>query len=167
MMKRRAFIAGLSGAAAWSLAAQGQQNELPVIGLLLNAPADGSDYLTAPFLEGLRDSGFVEGRSVAIEYRWGDGQNERMAALAAELVALRVAVIVSITGATGALAAKRLTSTIPIVFLTSGDAVQLGLVTNLSKPGGNLTGGSGLGDLLVTRTYLKIASRRGRAINVE
>ena len=96
---------------------------------------------------------FVEGRSVAIVYRWGDGQNERMAPLAAELVALRVAAIVSITGATGALAAKRLTSTIPIVFLTSGDAVQLGLVSNLSKPVANLTGGSGLGDLLVTKQF--------------
>jgi putative tryptophan/tyrosine transport system substrate-binding protein len=125
-MKRRAFIAGLASAAAWPQAVHPEQIPLPVVGLLLNAPANGSDYLTAPFLEGLRDSGFAEGRSVAIEYRWGGGQNELMAALAAELVALRVAVIVSITGATGALAAKRLTSTIPIVFLTSGDAVQLG-----------------------------------------
>jgi ABC-type uncharacterized transport system substrate-binding protein len=152
-MRRREFIAGFGSSVAWPGAARAQQHELPVVGLLLNAPAAGSDYLTAPFLEGLRDSEFVEGRSVAIEYRWGDGENERMPALAAELVARRVAVIVSITGATGAIAAKRLTSTIPIVFLTSGDAVQLGLVTNLNKPEANLTGASGLGNLLVTKQF--------------
>src|SRR5262245_24785838 len=152
-MNRRAFIAALGGAAAWPVVARGQQAAMPVVGLLLNAPAKGSDYLTAPFLEGLRDAGFIEGRNVACEDRWGDGQNERIPVLAAELVALRVSVIAAITGSSGALAAKRLTSTIPIVFLTAGDAVQLGLVNNLNKPEANLTGVSGVTNLLVTKQF--------------
>ena len=152
-MRRREFIASLGSAAAWPVVAQAQQPIAPVIGMLLNAWVDKSDYLIAPFLDGLRDTGFVEGRNVRIEYRWANGQNERLPVLAAELVASRVSVIVALVGSSGALAAKQVTSTIPIVFLTAGDAVQLGLVTNLAKPEGNLTGVSGVTNLPVTKQF--------------
>jgi len=139
-MKRRAFITLLGGAAAWPLAARAQQaGKLPTIGFLgQNTRSFASEYVAA-FVQRLRELGWIEGRTIAIEYRWGEGREERFAEIAAEFVRLKVDVIV--TSATPpALAAKHATSIIPIVFATAGDPVGTGLVAGLARPGGNLTG---------------------------
>ena len=114
MMRRRAFIAGLGSAVAWPVVARAQQR-MPVVGCLMNTSQEKADYIVAPFLQGLTDTGFTEGRNLKIEYRWADGHNERLEALAAELVNMQVSVLAVPGGASGALAAKRLTTTIPIV----------------------------------------------------
>jgi putative tryptophan/tyrosine transport system substrate-binding protein len=139
-MRRREFIAGLGGAAAWPLAGRGQQQAMPVVGLLdLTSPRPNTRYV-AEFHQGLAEAGFVEGRTVAIEYRWANNQWRRLAPLAAELVQRQVAVIVAIDSDPTVLAAKAATSTIPIVFAIAHDPIKFGLVASLSRPGGNMTG---------------------------
>jgi putative ABC transport system substrate-binding protein len=139
-MRRREFIAGLGGAAAWPVVAWAQQGALPVVGFL-SAQSAEVDYrdTTLPFLQGLKDSGYVDGRNVAVEYRYAENQLDRLPALAADLVRHRVAVIVA-TAITVARAAKAATTTIPIVFFAGGDPVAMGLVASLDRPGANLTG---------------------------
>jgi putative ABC transport system substrate-binding protein len=137
-MKRRVFIAFLTATAAPLLT--NAQRSLPVVGYLSNGSPDTHEWLVAAFRKGLGEEGYVEGRNVAIEYRWGEGQPDRLPGLAADLVRRRVSVLVATAGSAAAVAAKSETSTIPIVFTGGGDPVKLGLVASLGRPGGNATG---------------------------
>ena len=156
-MRRREFIAGLGSAAAWPVAARAQQRAIPVIGLLSGGATPsraGQPEGLVLFLQGLKETGYVEGQNVAIEYRWAEGAYDRVSPMAAELIRRPVDVIVSNTPAV--LAVKAATTTIPIVFTTSSDPVQIGLIASLSRPGGNVTGVTQL-NVEVTPKRLELA----------
>ena len=151
-MRRREFLGSVGSAAlAWPLSARAQTPAAPVVGFLSSlSPLELTSVMPA-FHQGLNEAGFIEGRNIAIEYRWAEGHYERLPALAVELVSRQVAVIAAISGTPAALAAKEATTTIPIVFAIGGDPVTPGLVTNLSHPGGNITGASFFTSPVVTK----------------
>jgi putative tryptophan/tyrosine transport system substrate-binding protein len=138
-MRRREFLGVLSGAAAWPLATHAQQT-MPIIGWLSSRSAADSASALEHFQKGLAEAGYVEGRNVAVEYRWADGQFDRLLALAEDLVRRRVVVLVAVGGGQTPRAAQVATSTIPIVFGIGQDPVKAGLVANINRPGGNVTG---------------------------
>jgi ABC-type uncharacterized transport system substrate-binding protein len=139
-VRRREFIVSIGAAAVWPALARAQQPTAPVIGFMSGRSPDESKHLVAAFHQGLGEAGFVEGKNVAVEYRWALGQYDRLPALAADLVKRRVAVLAAVGGDPSALAAKEATSTIPVVFGMPGDPVKAGIVESLSRPGGNVTG---------------------------
>jgi putative ABC transport system substrate-binding protein len=150
-MRRRDFISVIAGSAAtWPFRVSAQQST-PVVGFLNVESAEGYQPMAAAFRRGLQQTGYVEGQNVAIEYRWADGDSDRLPALAADLAEKRVTVIAA-TSTPAAIAAKAATATIPIVFETASDPIRLGLVTSLSRPGGNVTG--------VTQTNVEVAPKR-------
>jgi putative tryptophan/tyrosine transport system substrate-binding protein len=170
-MGRREFVALLGGAAAaWPVPARAQQAAMPVIGFLGSTSADPVDPLIAAFLRGLSEAGYVEGRNVAIEYRWAEGQYDRLPAMVSELLRRQVAVIAALR-TPSALAAKNATTMIPIVFSVTEDPVKLGLVASVARPGGNATGTSYLlselapKQLGLLRELLPAASRFGLLVN--
>ena len=142
-MRRRDFIKIIGGAAAWPVTAHAQQSAMPIIGFVNAASAKDYAPLLSAFLKGLSEAGYVDGRNVSIEYRWAEGRNDRLPAIVADLIHRRVAVIAATT-TEAALAAKAATTTIPVVFTTSSDPVNSGLVANLNRPGGNVTGATSL-----------------------
>jgi putative ABC transport system substrate-binding protein len=149
-MRRREFIAGLGGSAAWPVVARAQNvGKVPIIGFLGTATSSGWSHWVAAFAQRLRELGWIEGRNIAIEYRWAEGRSERYVEIAAELVRLPVDVIV--TSGIAVPAAKQAASSIPIVFALASDPVGTGLVASLTRPGGNVTGLSGLGAELASK----------------
>ena len=151
-MRRRDFIKVIGGGvAAWPLAARAQQSTMPVVGFVNIGSAEGYAPQVSAFLKGLTEAGYVDGQNVAIEYRWANGQYDRLAALVDDLVRRRVSVIAA-TSTPANLVAKAATTTIPIVFTTGGDPVQIGLVASLGRPGGNVTG--------VTNVTVEVAPKR-------
>jgi putative ABC transport system substrate-binding protein len=153
-MKRREFITLFGGvAAAWPLAARAEQPAMPVVGFLGSGSSQSGAYRVNAVRQGLMESGYVEGRNVAFEYRWAENQYGRLPALGAELAQREVAVIVAIGGNTSATAAKSATTTIPIVFEVGGDPIAMGLAASFNRPGGNLTGVSTLTGTLVAKQF--------------
>jgi putative tryptophan/tyrosine transport system substrate-binding protein len=151
-MKRREFITLLGGAAvSWPIAARAQQSAMPVIGFLRSTTAASAKHLVTAYLQGLKEAGFVDGQNVVIEYRWADDHNDRLPALAADLVHRQVTVIAALT-TPSVLATMATATTIPTVFVTAGDPVKQGLVTSLNRPGGNFTG--------VSLTNAEVAPKR-------
>jgi putative ABC transport system substrate-binding protein len=151
-MRRRELIALLGGTVSWPLAARAQQPAVPVVGFMnINNSAESASDLVAAFRQGLRETGFVEGQNVAVEYRWAQGQYDRFPELAAEFVRRQVAVIAATGGEPSPQSAKAATQTIPIVFTANGDPVREGLVASLNRPGGNLTGFTVFGPAAVTK----------------
>jgi putative tryptophan/tyrosine transport system substrate-binding protein len=151
-MQRREFIKAIAGSAvAWPLAAKAQQPTMPVVGFINAAAAQDYKRQLAAFLKGLGETGYIEGHNVTIEYRWAEGNNDRLPALTADLIGRQVAVIAA-TSTPAALAAKAATASVPIVFEIGSDPIQLGLVTSLSRPGGNVTG--------VTSLAVEVAQKR-------
>ena len=140
-MRRREFITLLGGAGAtWPLAARAQQSSLPVIGFMSGRSTADSGYLAEAFRQGLRDTGYVEGESIGIEYRWANGDYDRLPGFASDLLQRNVLVLVAVGGDPSPVAAKKATSTVPIVFGMGGDPVKAGLVASFNRPGGNATG---------------------------
>jgi putative ABC transport system substrate-binding protein len=169
-VKRRSFITLLGGAAAWPIAAHAQQAAMPVIGFLAGASAGSSQATLGGFRQGLRQTGYVEGQNLHIAFRWAEGRLERFPELATELTSLSPAVIVAF-GAPAAMAAISVTKTIPVVFTSSSDPVNLGLVASLNRPGGNVTGVVFLAAELIGKQFellremLPKASRMGLLVN--
>jgi putative tryptophan/tyrosine transport system substrate-binding protein len=149
-VRRREVIAVFGGVVLWPLVARGQNPTMPVVGFLSDGAAGPYAGQLAAFRQGLGEAGFIEGQNVAVEYRWADGQSDRLPAMAAELVSRQVAVIAATT-LPAAPAAKAATTTIPIVFLVGGDPVELGLVASMNRPAGNLTGVAVLNVMLVAK----------------
>jgi putative ABC transport system substrate-binding protein len=154
-MRRRDFIMLFGGAAAgWPLVARAQQPARPVIGILSSTFRQLDDRLRlAPFREGLKEAGYVEGRNVAVELRWADDQYDRLPALAADLLNRQPAVIATLGGPNSALAAKAASETVPVVFTVSGDPIKLGLVASFDRPGGNVTGVTTLASVVAAKQF--------------
>ena len=148
-MRRREFITLLGGAAAWPVGARAQQPRMPVVGFLNGGSPDGYAVYVTGFLQGLNESGYVEGKNVTVDYQWARGQYDRLQVMAADLVRRKVAVIAANTPA--APVAKAATTEIPIVFVSTGDPVMAGIVTSFNRPGGNVTGVGLLGPELETK----------------
>jgi putative ABC transport system substrate-binding protein len=165
-VERREFLTLLGGAAAWPLETRAQQRSMPVIGYLGGTTFEMTRGYVAAFHRGLADTGFAEGRNVAIEYRWAEGHNDRLAALAAELVR-RDVTIIAVGGSTpGALAAKEATQVIPIVFLVGTDPVKVGLVSSLASPGGNITGVTNVNVDLIAKCFEVMRSLMPQAATI-
>jgi putative tryptophan/tyrosine transport system substrate-binding protein len=159
---RREFITLLGGAVAWPMAARAQQSAMPVIGFLWPGSPERMEALIAAFRKGLSETGYVEGRNVAIEYRFAQNEYDQLPESAADLVRRRVVVLATPGTTIAAAAAKAATTTIPIVFSTAADPVQLGLVDSINRPGGNVTGISYMNTELAAKRLNRAADRGSR-----